>query len=587
MKKHRAEAVGGNYSTKTMLINLSIQNYAIASALDISFRAGMTAITGETGAGKSIILGALGLVLGDRADRDVVRDGCERADITAEFDIGALPAALAWLDENTLSAAPEPAQCLIRRTVGADGRSRSWINNTPVTLQALAALGELLMDIHSQHEHHSLLKKATHQQLLDDFAGHSAQVRQLRELAIQWRDSHQRLQHLRDLVAEQAALNELARYQLNELEELQLGSDELESLEKELDELAQADSRLAGIQSLLLICREQDDGNIRQQLQQALHLLGQLTHHKKGESKTGVASQLESVEDMLNTALIQVEEAADEMSRLADRIDINPARLEQLNRRLNDIHQLARKHKVRPDELAGLQHRLQDQLASVSHNADQMQHLELELKRLHTAWSGLASTLSQQRQRAADKLGTAVNQQLQALAMGEASLTVHLQPNESNNPQAHGLEQTEFLISTNRGQAARALSKIASGGELSRISLAIQVITAMTSQIPCLVFDEVDVGIGGAVARTVGKLLRQLGERGQVLCVTHQALVAGQAHQHYRVSKAADGDSAHSQLIELSNEQRTQEIARMLGGETEQGSISDESMAHARELLSA
>lgn len=547
----------------------------------------MTAITGETGAGKSIILGALGLVLGDRADRDVVRDGCERADITAEFDIGALPAALAWLDENTLSAAPEPAQCLIRRTVGADGRSRSWINNTPVTLQALAALGELLMDIHSQHEHHSLLKKATHQQLLDDFAGHSAQVRQLRELAIQWRDSHQRLQHLRDLVAEQAALNELARYQLNELEELQLGSDELESLEKELDELAQADSRLAGIQSLLLICREQDDGNIRQQLQQALHLLGQLTHHKKGESKTGVASQLESVEDMLNTALIQVEEAADEMSRLADRIDINPARLEQLNRRLNDIHQLARKHKVRPDELAGLQHRLQDQLASVSHNADQMQHLELELKRLHTAWSGLASTLSQQRQRAADKLGTAVNQQLQALAMGEASLTVHLQPNESNNPQAHGLEQTEFLISTNRGQAARALSKIASGGELSRISLAIQVITAMTSQIPCLVFDEVDVGIGGAVARTVGKLLRQLGERGQVLCVTHQALVAGQAHQHYRVSKAADGDSAHSQLIELSNEQRTQEIARMLGGETEQGSISDESMAHARELLSA
>jgi DNA repair protein RecN (Recombination protein N) len=275
------------------------------------------------------------------------------------------------------------------------------------------------------------------------------------------------------------------------------------------------------------------------------------------------------------------------MSRLADRIDINPARLEQLNRRLNDIHQLARKHKVRPVDLAGLQHRLQDQLASVLHNADHMQHLELELKRLHTAWSGLASTLSQQRQRAADKLGTAVNQQLQALAMGEASLTVHLQANESNNPQAHGLEQAEFLISTNRGQAARALSKIASGGELSRISLAIQVITAMTSQIPCLVFDEVDVGIGGAVARTVGKLLRQLGERGQVLCVTHQALVAGQAHQHYRVSKAADGDSAHSQLIELSSEQRTQEIARMLGGESDHGSISDESLAHARELLSA
>ncbi|TFH74988.1 DNA repair protein RecN [Gammaproteobacteria bacterium LSUCC0112] len=570
-----------------MLTHLSIQNYAIASVLDISFRAGMTAITGETGAGKSIILGALGLVLGDRADRDVVRDGCERADITAEFDISALPAALAWLEDNALESGTDPALCLIRRTVGADGRSRSWINNTPVTLQALAALGELLMDIHSQHEHHSLLKKATHQQLLDDFAGHTTHVKQLRELASLWRDSHQRLQQLRDQVAEQAALNELARYQLNELEELQLGADELESLGIELDELSQADSRLAGIQSLMLICHEQDDGNIRQQLQQALHVLGQLTHRSKDEGTTGIASQLLSIEEMLNTALIQVEEAADEMSRLADRIDINPARLEQLNRRLNDIHQLARKHKVRPDELAHLQQRLQAQLANVLHNADQIQHLELELKRLHTEWSSLAHTLSQQRQRAADKLSAAVNLQLQALAMGEASLTVHLQPNESTSPQAHGLEQAEFLISTNRGQAARALSKIASGGELSRISLAIQVITAMTSQIPCLVFDEVDVGIGGAVARTVGKLLRQLGERGQVLCVTHQALVAGQAHQHYRVSKAADGDSAHSQLIELTHEQRTQEIARMLGGETEHGSISDESMAHARELLSA
>lgn len=583
----RAKSGGGNYSTKTMLTHLSIQNYAIASALDISFRAGLTAITGETGAGKSIILGALGLVLGDRADRDVVRDGCERADITAEFDIRTLPSAAEWLGEHALSSADDISLCLIRRTVAADGRSRAWINNTPVTLQALAALGEMLMDIHSQHEHHSLLKKATHQQLLDDFAGHTSQVKRLRELASQWRECQQHLQTLQNQAAEQAALNELARYQLNELEELQLGHDELVTLEKELDELAQADSRLAGIQSLLLICREHDEGNIRQQLQQALHVLGQLTHHKKPDHQSGVASQLSSVEDMLNTALIQVEEAADELHRLADRIDINPARLDQLNRRLNDIHQLARKHKVRPEDLTDLQQRLQAQLANVIQNADQMQGLELELKRLQTDWRALAETLSQQRNHAAIKLGSAVNQQLQALAMSEASLSVHLQLNESATPQAHGLEQTEFLISTNRGQAARALGKIASGGELSRISLAIQVITAMTSQIPCLVFDEVDVGIGGAVARTVGKLLRQLGERGQVLCVTHQALVAGQAHQHYRVSKAADGDSARSQLNELSSEQRTQEIARMLGGETEQGDISDESLAHARELLSA
>lgn len=570
-----------------MLTNLSIQNYAIASALDISFRAGLTAITGETGAGKSIILGALGLVLGDRADRDVVRDGCERADITAEFDICLLPAATAWLTDNSLSSDNDAALCLIRRTVGADGRSRAWINNTPVTLQALAAFGELLMDIHSQHEHHSLLKKATHQQLLDDFAGHQTQVRSLRDIAIQWRECQQGLQKLQDQSAEQSALNELARYQLTELEELNLGHDELESLDKELDELAQADSRLAGIQSLLLICRENEEGNIRQQLQQALHVLGQLNQSKKTDNQSVVSSQLDSIDDMLNTALIQIEEAADELHRLSERIEINPTRLDQLNRRLNDIHQLARKHKVRPDELTELQQRLQTQLANVMQNADQIQQLGLELKRLQTAWQTLAETLSQQRQQAADKLSSAVNQQLQALAMSEASLSVQLQRNESAVPAPYGMEQTEFLISTNRGQTPRALGKIASGGELSRISLAIQVITAMTSQIPCLVFDEVDVGIGGAVARTVGKLLRQLGERGQVLCVTHQALVAGQAHQHYRVSKAADGDKAHSQLNELDSGQRTEEIARMLGGETEQGFISDESLAHARELLSA
>ncbi|MDO8908733.1 MAG: DNA repair protein RecN [Pseudohongiella sp.] len=571
-----------------MLTNLSIRNYAIATALDISFKPGMTAITGETGAGKSIILGALGLALGDRADRDVVRDGCDRADISVEFDVRDLSAASQWLVENALESNDDPALCLLRRSVSSDGRSRAWVNNTPVTLQALAALGERLMDIHSQHEHHSLLKKSTHQTLLDDFAGHQDKVRQLRDLSDRWREHYQQLLALQGAAAEQTAINELARYQLNELEELRLADDELQSLERELDELSQADARLAGVQSLLLICRENDEGNIRQQLQQALQILRQLTQNKSaGESSGSVASHLGSVEEMLNTALIQVEEAADEMNRLADRIEINPARLEQLNRRLNDIHQLARKHKVRPDELAALKRRLQEQLNSVLQNADQIAILEKTLTELKADWENIAADLSKKRKIAAEKLGLSVNTQLQSLGMSEAALSVTLQPNDSLTPQPHGLEHTEFLISTNRGQAPRALAKIASGGELSRISLAIQVITAMTSQTPCLVFDEVDVGIGGSVARVVGKLLRQLGTRGQVLCVTHQALVAGLAHQHFRVSKSSTADSAQSQVTELDAEQRQMEIARMLGGEDNKGQISTESIAHARELLAS
>ena len=571
-----------------MLTNLSIRNYAIASALDISFKPGMTAITGETGAGKSIILGALGLVLGDRADRDVVRDGCERADISAEFDVSNLTAASQWLTDNALESPDDPGLCLLRRSVSSDGRSRAWVNNTPVTLQALSALGECLMDIHSQHEHHSLLKKTTHQTLLDDFAGTQDNVRQLRQLAAQWRELQQQLTALKHAIAGQSAANELARYQLDELETLQLGDQELQQLEQELDELSQADARLAGIQSLLLICREHDEGNIRQQLQQAQQMLRQLTQKKTtGESADSVAARLQSVGDMLNTALIQVEEAADEMNRLADRIEINPARLEQLNQRLNDIHQLARKHKVRPDELPALRQQLQEQLDSVLHNTDQIQQLETLQAQLREQWQRIASETGKKRQVAAKKLATAVNAQLHALGMSEAELSVTLHPEDPETPQTHGLEHAEFLISTNRGQAPRALAKIASGGELSRISLAIQVITAMTSQTPCLVFDEVDVGIGGSVARVVGKLLRQLGTRGQVLCVTHQALVAGMANQHFKVSKSSATESARSQVTELDAGQRQIEVARMLGGEDNQGVVSSESIAHARELLAS
>jgi DNA repair protein RecN (Recombination protein N) len=557
-----------------MLTHLSIRNYAIAEQLDIEFRAGMTAITGETGAGKSIILGALGLALGDRADREVVRSGSERAEISAEFDVGRLPLACQWLNEHELTADDDARLCLLRRSVAADGRSRAWINNSQVTLQAMTALGSLLMDIHSQHEHHSLLQKPTQQMLLDDFGGQQARVQELRQFSEQWKAANKQLTALQSAHSEQAAHNELARYQLGELNELALGEAELDELEAELDSLSNAESRIVGIRALVQLCREDDDSNISQSLHHALNLL-----HQSGSGKS-----LSNVEEMLNTALIQVDEAASELNRQLDQIEINPARLEELNARLASIHQLARKHKVRPDELCALQLQLEEQLAAASQNTETLDALQQQTRSLQADWLALARELSSHRQKAAGKLAKAVNEQLGTLGMADARLSIELQSTESDKPQAHGLEHVEFLISTNPGQPAKALARIASGGELSRISLAIQVITAMTSDTPSLVFDEVDVGIGGGVARVVGKLLKRLGTRSQVLCVTHQPLVTSLANQHLLVSKEASAKTTKSRIYQLDEQERLQEIARMLGGDSDGPALSSEALAHAREL---
>ena len=557
-----------------MLTHLAIRNYAIAEQLDIDFAAGMTAITGETGAGKSIILGALGLALGDRADRDVVRTGSERADICAEFDISNLAQARQWMSDNELQSDDDPALCLLRRSVGADGRSRAWINNTPVTLQALSGLGELLMDIHSQHEHHSLLKKSTHQGLLDNFGGYQDDVSKLLNLSDQWKQVHRNLSTLQAQASDQNAQHELARYQLNELEDLALGTDEIDLLDKELDQLSNAETRLASLRALIQLCRDDDEINITQSLQHALALLRQ----------GGTAKQLSGIEELLNTALIQVEEAADELNRQLDQIEINPARLEDVNARLAAIHQLARKHKVRPEDLHALKNSLLNQLDAVEQSSEQIERLTEDEARLRQAWLDSAKHISRQRLKAAAALAAAVNDQLKALGMADAQLHIDLQTSHSDKPQIHGLELVEFLISTNPGQPAKSLSRIASGGELSRISLAVQVITAMTSDTPCMVFDEVDVGIGGGVARTVGKLLKQLGTRSQVLCVTHQALVASLANNHLLVSKKPKDNRSQTQIETLDESARLEEIARMLGGEADGSGLSAESLAHAREL---
>lgn len=564
-----------------MLTQLSIRHYAIVDHLEIDFRSGMSVITGETGAGKSIILGALGLTLGDRADKGVISSGATRADITAHFDASDQPMARAWLQDNELLADAEPQICLLRRVVSDDGRSKAWVNGFPVTLQVLKTIGEMLIDIHSQHEHQSLLNRSTHLRLLDEFIGDHVLTEDVRRVSREWKKNRERLEALSQQSEESSAQVQLIRYQIGELDELALEADELESLEEEYRTLNSADSSLATARQLLDLCSENDEFTVQGALNQALALLQELS------AKTRA---LDPVAELLNTASIQIEEAVAELRHGIDHFEANPLRLEAINQRLANIQQIARKHRVKPEELTALHTRLREQLAAWEHSDEDLETLQRQDSLLQQQYRQLAERLSTQRRKAATELAQQINLQIAELGMSSARLTVALSLAESDTPSAHGQESVEFLVSTNPGQEPRPLIRIASGGELSRISLAIQVITAQTSATPTLVFDEVDVGIGGSVARAVGRLLRQLGERGQVLCVTHQAQVASQGHQHLFVSKlmqTTDGRAAMvgTQIRELARDEKVREIARMLGGESDKQGLTPESLAHAEEML--
>ena len=566
-----------------MLTQLSIRHYAIVDHLEIDFRQGMTVITGETGAGKSIMLGALGLTLGDRADKGVISTGATRADITAYFDTSDQPMARSWLQDNELLAEDEPHICLLRRVVSDDGRSKAWVNGFPVTLQVLKTIGEMLIDIHSQHEHQSLLNRSTHLRLLDEFIGDHALTDDVRRVSREWKKNRERLETLSQQSEESSAQVQLIRYQIGELEELALEGGEIEALEEEYRTLNSADSSLATAQQLLDLCSENDEFTVQGSLNQALALLQELS------AKTGA---LDPVAELLSTASIQIEEAVAELRHGIDHFEANPLRLEAINQRLADIQQIARKHRIKPDELTELHASLQQQLTVWEHSDEDLDTLRQQGEKLHKHYRQLVERLSARRRTAATELAKQINLQIAELGMSSARLSIELSPGESHTPAPHGQESVEFLVSTNPGQEPRALIRIASGGELSRISLAIQVITAQTSSTPTLVFDEVDVGIGSSVARAVGRLLRQLGERGQVLCVTHQAQVASQGHQHLFVSKLVQEAGGRvtttgTQIRELPHEEKIKEIARMLGGESDKQGLTPESLAHAEEMLSA
>ncbi|MDR5903696.1 DNA repair protein RecN [Franzmannia qiaohouensis] len=551
-----------------MLVQLAIRDYAIVDSLDLELHGGMTAITGETGAGKSILLGALGLCLGERADAGSVRHGRERADLSARFDIAALPEARAWLEQRELPV----DDCLLRRVITAAGRSKAWINGQPATIADLKALGEHLIEIHGQHAHQALLREDTHLRLLDDYAGQREAVAALGETHRRWQQARRNLKRLSEDGDELAARRQLLRYQVEELDQLALAEGELDALEEEQTRLAHAEETLREAQ-FAADCCDHDDGGAQSLLAQAISRLGALP----GSNRGSLAETL----GMLEEARIQVEEAGRELQRFVDTTELDPARLAEVEERLGAVHRIARKHHVLPDELVALHQRLQHELAELDGGENDLEALSQEVEQLRDAWRQQAKAISAARQTAATRFADEVQAQLGFLAMGKASFAVQVEPRET--AAADGMDTVRFLISANPGQPPRPLTKVASGGELSRISLAIQVVAASHSTIPSLVFDEVDVGISGATAEIVGQLLKRLGANGQVMTVTHLPQVAAQAHQHLHIEKQAEADTTLTQMMLLDGAGRVRELARMLGGVK----LSERTLAHAREMLDA
>jgi DNA repair protein RecN (Recombination protein N) len=550
-----------------MLTQLRIRDFAIVEDLELELAAGMTAVTGETGAGKSILVDAIGLLLGDRADSGVIRHGAERADLSAAFDLDALPAARAWLAERDLDG---DRDCQLRRVVARNGRSRNYINGVPQPAQALRELGERLVDIHGQHEHQSLMRREAQRQLLDDYAGNAALVNELAERYRVWSRVRQELRDLRQASSERDARLDILRYHLRELAALNLAEGEIAALESEQRRLANASQLLDTGQRLLDELSEGEERPIADRLGHGLQTLDGLSR---------LDARLIPVGELLNAALIQVQEACAELRGYVQALDLDPAHLAQIEQRLTAAHQLARKHRLDAGELPALRARFETELDALEHSETRLDALQQAVKKARMAYQQGAEQLGERRAAAARELGERVSQALVELGMPGGRFTIHLE--RLDKPTPSGLEAVEFQVSANPGQPLRPLAKVASGGELSRISLAIQVITARAARIPTLIFDEVDSGIGGGVAEVVGRQLRTLGERRQVLCVTHLPQVAAQAHQQLKVEKQTGGGNTHTQVWPLAAEERVTEIARMLGGLE----LTAQTVAHAREMV--
>jgi len=555
-----------------MLTSLTIQEFTLVERLDIEFDRGMTAITGETGTGKSLILDALGLALGDRGDTERIRLGADKAEVCASFLLSDNTAAQQWLDEWDFDHDDE---CLIKRSLTRDGRSRGFINGQPATMSQLRQLGALIIDIHNQHEHQSLLARDHQRTLLDDFGGHQALCTTVARDYGAWLDEKRKWEELQKSGENSAAQQELLTFQLEELEQLNLADGEIEALEGEQLLLANAEAIITDSQEVLSLC-DNDDNAGELTIQAALN--------KACATLEDMPQRSESLQEaltLLDSARIQVSEAVIDIQHHLDSSEVDPTRLQQVEERLSLAYQLARKHKVSANELTALCLTLRERLNTLANSVVDGEELAARVNDLQAVYLSAANKLSRARTKVAGTFSSAVNGQLAGLAMGGASIEIALSPLEKGRYSVAGLETIDLLVSTNPGQPHRPLNKVASGGELSRISLAIQVVAAEHSSIPVLVFDEVDVGVGGATASVIGKLLRSLGDRGQVICISHQPQVASHAQHHLVASKSQKQKATESLLNKLDTAARKEEIARMLGGEK----ITKKTLSHAEEML--
>ena len=554
-----------------MLSQLTINNFAIVRQLEIELAKGMSVITGETGAGKSIAIDALGLCLGQRIETSMVREGQERAEICASFSIEPTNPAYQWLQEQELQDPDNPSDCILRRVINADGRSKAFINSTPVSASQLKEIGQYLIHINGQHASQLLLKNDYQLQLVDTFAHHHDLLAQMREDYRTWKNLQTQVKTFQQKVTENEAKKQLLQYQVEELDEFALRPNEYLELEEDQRRLSNSEQLTQLSQSALQLLSENETVSIDSMLYRATQYIDELSE---------LDPRYASVQTMLNDALIQVQEATSEVQHLASHIEQDPMLLQEIEQRLGQALQLARKHNVKPEELVEWHQKLKAELTALLDFSESEERLILEEKAAFEKMQNTAKQLHESRCQAAEKLAQQVTHSIKGLAMENAEFFVEVN-SDLTKVTANGADNIVFTLRSNLGQQAQPLAKVASGGELSRISLAIQVLTSDQSAIPTLIFDEVDVGISGKTASVVGKLLRQLGDKCQVLCVTHLPQVACHGHHQFNVEKFTVDDKTETKMTALSQEERVPALARLLGG----SEITDLALANAQEML--
>ncbi|WP_342607405.1 DNA repair protein RecN [Vibrio tritonius] len=552
-----------------MLAHLSVNNFAIVKSLQLELASGMTTITGETGAGKSIAIDALSLCLGGRAEASIVRQGESKTEVCATFILDNNVNATRWLEDNELL---DGKDCILRRIITKEGRSRAFINGSPVPLSQLKSLGQLLINIHGQHAHQQLMKNDYQLTMLDQYAGHTELLKKTRLAYQDWRQANNQLKQLKENSQNNLAQLQLLEYQIKELNELAIAEDEFSELEQEYKRLSNSGDLAINCQKAIELIYEGEEVNALSILQSASSTLVELAE---------LDNSLSTLPNMVSEAMIQLEEANSELRNYLDSIDVDPERMAFVEERYSRIMSLSRKHHVLPEELYQHHQDLLSQIAQLDCSDEKMAEYEQDVAAKYQALVTRAEKLHKSRSRYAKELDKLISQSMHELSMEHAQFRIEV--NSQEHPSPLGFDAVTFLVSTNPGQPLQPIAKVASGGELSRMSLAIQVITAQKVDTPSLIFDEVDVGISGPTAAVVGKMLRKLGESTQVLCVTHLPQVAGYGHNQMFVAKQTKAGKTETQMVKLDQEQRIAELARLLGG----SEITPTTLANAKELLIA